>query len=240
MASRMLRSRRRAASRAFASVVLLAPNRRSNTCPRVGLHRQRCRRRTPGDRGVVGAAVARTIAGQVKCLEGQFERRQLRRLSELLRGDLIHRNAGMDIRPFGLEGGCGREPRRLAPWMRRAVVRVGRSAVEAAHHHEPIPKRRQRLQNRRELQRPFRRSASNAACSCPSARRLPRTGVRVSPRARAAPRPAPWHRATATPSVAPRPRSTVRRGICFLVMIIALLRYAWSRLPPSASGKARS
>ena len=84
--------------------------------PRVVLHRERCRRRAPGDRVGVGAAVAR-IAGAERLdrIDPEFERRQLRFLAQELCRDLVHRHAGADVESLGLlDVYAGQEGRRGA------------------------------------------------------------------------------------------------------------------------------
>ena len=170
------------ASRAAASVLSLAPNSRSNTARGlfsigsgvVGV-RQRNRVR-------VGAAVAGVArADELVRLERELERRELGLLAELARGDLVHRDAGLDVGALGLlrrarRSGTrrtrGRDRRRLRrPAASRLLLeaaqdeqlsRNGASGCRIGESSKPRP----------------RRSASSPACSCRSARRRRRGAAR--------------------------------------------------------------
>ena len=100
--------------------LLRAPNGSELRCPavaehalehdlRIDLHRQRTRRRLPGNRIRVDAAVALTAVARVRArvLDGQLQRRQQRLLADPLRDDLIDRGARLDVgtrRLLGLGG----------------------------------------------------------------------------------------------------------------------------------------
>ena len=198
-----------------------SPNIRSNTDARVDLHRQRRRRRRPGDRVHVGAAVAgragADVAGEV--LGRELERRERRVLADLLRDDLIDRRADADVLAFGPL----RDRRRsasptaltacIADLAARRRVRLltttseslnGSSGFRIGVNSKPRAGRRRRpLIHDRAV-----RDVDDAEAR---ARRAPASAPAPSA-------PAPSRRAAAAPRVAPMPRRNVRRGNDILVM----------------------
>ena len=82
---------------------------------RINLRRHRRRFGFPGEIELIGATVARiAFAGDAALVTAQFERGQARESADFFSGNLVHRNAGLDIRALGLarltageEGGGG-------------------------------------------------------------------------------------------------------------------------------------
>ena len=163
----------------------------------------------------------------------KLERGELRVLAHLLGEHLVHRDAGVDVGVLGVLGRhVGQEPRRGARM--NADVRPGqtgrRLAVQAAEHQQAILERRERREDRRELERPLRRGRPvlhHHAVRARTRRPAARTGA-----AAALHRGERRHHAVEQRQrhVAPRPRSTVRRGMAFFVTIMT---------PPSSSETAR-
>src|SRR5262245_37406842 len=70
---------------------------------RVDFGRQRRSGRAPGQTVRVSAAITRiAIARLFAVFAAEFERREARRFADLLRGELVNRNAVVNIRPGGL------------------------------------------------------------------------------------------------------------------------------------------
>ena len=89
--------------------------------PRMRLGRQRRRRRRPREVVLVDAGVAVVaLADGLEQVHRQLERRQLRLLADLLRGDLIDRRAEVVVRALGPLRLRGAEERRV-----RGRVRAG-------------------------------------------------------------------------------------------------------------------
>ena len=116
---------------------------------RIGLHRQRHRRRLPRHRVLIGAAVARVAGADVPgdVLDRQTEGAELGIRADLSGDDLIDGRADPDVFGFRALGGrAGQEGRDAAR------MRAFRRFVGAADHDEMIAERLERLQNRRELE----------------------------------------------------------------------------------------
>ena len=118
---------------------------------RIDLHRQRRRRRAPGDRVGVGAAVSgrarADVAGEV--LRRQFERREGRVLTDLRGHDLIDRDAGENVLGLrALRSHTGEPPCRAD---RVIATRRGRPD-QVRDHHDRVAEWFERLQRRRELE----------------------------------------------------------------------------------------
>ena len=128
---------------------------------RTVFHRQRRRRRAPGDRVHVGAAITLVARAQyLDRIDRQLERRQLRFLAKRLRHDLIHRGAGADVGALGFlhvhagqPGGC-RTCMVAHPF---ALPGDGDVVGEPGQHVYLLHHRGEWLQHRRELERGARR-----------------------------------------------------------------------------------
>ena len=171
---------------------------------RVHLRRQRLRRRRPGDRVRVGAAVAPVAVAEVAgVLDAELQRRQDRVLPVLAGDVLIDRDAeeradGVPPRPR--PGQQHRAARVIAARLVGRRHRLGH--VEAADQHDAVAERLQRLGDERELEvlaLPGADSSSRATRRADA--RCRRTGARA-PRPSAAPAsaPAPSIRAAAAPA----------------------------------------
>ena len=134
---------------------------------RVVFHRQRCRRRAPGDRVHVGAAIALVARTEhLDRIDRQLERRQLCLLAVLLRHDLVQGGAGADVGALGLlhvhpgePGGC-----RTRVVAHPFALSGDGDVVGEPGQHVYLPRHRgERLQHRRELERGAR------ACRRPGA-----------------------------------------------------------------------
>ena len=115
---------------------------------RVELHRQRLRRAAPRQRvGVDAAEVAGAGAGVVGRIHRQLERGHLRVAGEVPRQQLVHRHVGDDldfVAPAARRAGQERA--------RGAGVNVVPVGLESRQHQHPVAERRQRLENRRQLE----------------------------------------------------------------------------------------
>ena len=143
---------------------------------RVVLGRQRRRRRLPRHRVHVGAAVARfalAAEDEIDFRRDQLHRRQHRVLAELRGRDLVGGRAVPDVRAFGVlrmdagqPGGAGARVLAVA-----VAERFGLLLRQAADDRQPIAVRRERRQDRRQLEvraGPFRRPVVDG---CRSSRR---------------------------------------------------------------------
>ena len=135
---------------------------------RVVLGRQRRRRRPPRQRVHVDAAVAvPAVADQIVQVEAQLERRQRRILAEHRRRDLIGGDAVVHVGAFGVlrvhAGEPGARAARVVA-VGAVVRRVGVVLGQPAEDDHLILERRQRRQDRRQLEvgRP-RPSASSSS-----------------------------------------------------------------------------
>ncbi len=142
---------------------------------RVGLERNRLRRRLPRDRVHVGAAVAGVtgadVAGEV--LGGDLDRGEDRLLSDLVGDDLIERGPVPEILGLGALRGAARQPGAGAD-------RVGtlRRPIEVRDHVDVVAELFDRLEDRAELEADARWSpASSGSDARPSARTPRRSGV---------------------------------------------------------------
>ena len=116
--------------------------------PRVPLHRQRLRRAAPGDRVRVDAAqVAGAGAGVVRPVHGHLERGDLRLPREVPGQQLVHRHVADDLR---LVAPAARHPRQERAG--GAGVDVVPARPESRQHGHLIAERRERLQDRRQLE----------------------------------------------------------------------------------------
>ena len=123
---------------------------------RVGLGRHRRRRAAPGEAVGVGAAVARVaVADHARVLAAELERGEPRLPADLLRGDLIDRDAVLDVGAGGLARmDAGQERRAGARVVAGAVAeRVAVLVREAGQHQHVLAERLERLQDARELER---------------------------------------------------------------------------------------
>jgi hypothetical protein len=111
---------------------------------RVGLGRQRRRRRAVGQRRQIPAVGVLTVADHGQRLEAKLEGRHLVVLADLLRDELVHRDTGQDV---GAAPGANVRQER-AGGTRVADARV----VEAADDGELILEWSQRLHDRREIE----------------------------------------------------------------------------------------
>ena len=160
---------------------------------RIPLHRQRLRRAAPRERVRVDAAqVAGARAGVGRGVHRQLERRHLRLAGEVPREQLVHRHVGDDLDFVSSAARRARQKRSGG-----AGVDVVPARFDARQHEHLIPERRQRLQNRRELERgPLALRQSSTPSPCRSAHRRSGTGA-----------PA-WRR----PARASKTREASRRG----------------------------
>ena len=195
--------------------------------PRVVFHRQRRRRAAPGDGIGVGAAEAGVArAGEVAPSSASSSDASWVCSAELLRSNLIDRDAGLDLGRVGsLRLNAGQEPRRRARMHAGAVpaaepaaccasplsttsrsrngsAAAGREELEAG----ALRRRRPLLHDHavRHVDDTEAATALAGVCACAAS-----AGTMPS--------------SSGSASVAPRPRRTVRRGIAFLVMIMILL-----------------
>ena len=192
---------------------------------RVVLHRQRRGRRAPGDGVRVGAAIA-LIAGpeDLDRVDGELERRELGLVAESAGGNLIHRDAGPDVGTLGLldvhagQPG-GRGPRVVSHAL--ALARDGDLVGQTAQHVDPLAHGRQRLQDGGQLQR-LARSRRRPRAHLDPVRHVDGSEAAYRARGRVPRRGEGRNHAVeqGSASEAPRPRSTVRRGSIFFVMII--------------------
>ena len=159
-ASRMLRSSWMRASRSAA--LPPSPNSRSKTARGLISACSGVVGVAPGDGVGIRAAVAAVAdAGALHRVEPDLERGELRLLPNCSRGDLVHRDARIDVGAGGLARVHAREPRR-APARVLADAFAGnglaRLVVEVREHQQAVLERRERLHDRRELEpRAFRR-----------------------------------------------------------------------------------
>ena len=120
--------------------------------PRVGLHRQRRRRRAPRQRIGVGAGVARIAVAHelAHVVDGQLERPELRLASHLVRDDLIDRRPRAQIGALGPLGvrraQPGGAPARVVA--RPVPLRLRGPRPEPGEHHHAVAERLERLQDR--------------------------------------------------------------------------------------------
>ena len=86
---------------------------------RIVLHRQRRGRPAPAERGRVGATEAGiACSGELRRIQTEFERGELRLLPELARGNLVDRNARLEVCALGrldVDAGEERSPIRPCP-----------------------------------------------------------------------------------------------------------------------------
>ncbi len=120
---------------------------------RIDLHRHRRGVRAPRQRVHVDAAVVAIAGAQQRrmILGGQLDGRQRRVLPDVLRRNLIGRDARVSIHALRRLGPHAAQPGGRAQRMHRRAVR--RAIAQSAHHVHAIPERLQRLQNRREFER---------------------------------------------------------------------------------------
>ena len=116
---------------------------------RAVFHRQRHRRRAPGNRVEVGAAVA-GAAAQAGFFDAQLERRQRRVLADVLGGDLIHRHA--DTHGVFLRTAAAEEDGRRARVLGAGVGAGGAGVHEVADHGHVIAILLERAESLRELE----------------------------------------------------------------------------------------
>ena len=147
---------------------------------RMRLGRQRRRRRRPREVVLIDAGVAVVaLADRLEQIHRQLERRQLRLLADLLRGDLIDRGAEVVVGALG--------PLRLRRAEERGVrgrVRAGIGVLQlqVRDDRELIGDRRERLERRRELVEPaLARRRPARRCRSPSACRRSRGGAPARP-----------------------------------------------------------
>ena len=178
--------------------------------PRIPLHRQRLRRAAPRQRVRVDAAqVAGARAGVGRGVHRQLERRDLRLAGEMPREQLVHRHVGDDLDLVASAARGAGEKRSGGAGVDVVPVRL-----DARQHEHLIPERRQRLQNRRELER------AALALRRPVLHRHPVRHIEsLEPMRRLARRRSPRSENAGTIAsrngsamVAPSPRRTVRRG----------------------------
>ena len=125
------------ARRAAGSVLSPSPNRRSNTARGFGSIGSGVVGAAPGNRVGVRAAIAGVAAaGEARRVEADLERGELRALAELLGRDLVDRNAGVDVRAFGLLGVDAGEPggARARVVARAVAERAAVDLRQAAQH----------------------------------------------------------------------------------------------------------
>ena len=117
---------------------------------RIVFHRQRCRGVPPRDRVGECAAEAAAIArsSEVGAFQPELQRSQRRVSSQLPGRNLVHRDR---LRVPGARMHVGQEPRRGAG-VGTAPAPGGWRTVEPRQHQELVAKRRQRLQDRRQLE----------------------------------------------------------------------------------------
>ena len=191
--------------------------------PRMGLGRQRRRRRRPREVVLIDAGVAVVaLADGREQVHREFERRQLRLLADLLRGDLVDGRAEVVVRALG-QLRPGRAQERAVG--RRVRAGIGVAQLQVRDRRDVLLDRRQRAENRRQLVegvRARRGPAGDVAAhrhvdepEAPEPRRV--GGVPAS-----AVIEGTIASSNGSASVAPRPRRNVRRGRAFFVMIIRL------------------
>ena len=128
---------------------------------RIDLHGQRRGGRAPGNRVHVGATEA-DVAGADQAaviLGGQFERRQRRFLADLLRGDLIDGDAGVNVGAIGALGVDAVQEHRRGARVVAAVIAGsggrGHLVRQIADHHHLVLERLQRGERAGKLERAF-------------------------------------------------------------------------------------
>ena len=121
---------------------------------RIVLHRQRRRRRAPGDRRDVGATEPGVAgAGELGRLQAELERRELRVPAEVGRRNLVDGDPRLEVGALGrLHVDAGQERAADASMAARRLARAPnpRLVVEAAQHQHAITVRRERGQDRAE------------------------------------------------------------------------------------------
>ena len=116
---------------------------------RVPLHRQRLRRAAPRKRVRVDAAqVAGARAGVGRRVHRELERCHLRLAGEMPREQLVHRDVGDDL---DFVAAAARRAGQKRPG--GAGVDVVPVRLDAREHEHLVAERRQRLENRRQLER---------------------------------------------------------------------------------------
>ena len=116
---------------------------------RVPLHRQRLRRAAPGDRvGVDAAELAAAGAGVVRLVHRQLQRGDLGLVGKVPRQQLVHRHVGDDLHLVAPAAGRAGQERPGGAGVDVVPVRL-----ESGEHEQLIAVRRQRLQDRRQLER---------------------------------------------------------------------------------------
>ena len=116
-------------------------------------HRHICR--PPGDVRRIGTAIARVAVARLRtALDAQLERGKPRLPADLLRGDLVDRDAHADAGPVGLERvRAGQEAGQRAGMVARPVAEGFRIVLGQAGQDEQIVlERRQRLERRRQCE----------------------------------------------------------------------------------------
>lgn len=86
---------------------------------------------------MIGARVSGvTATGVSDRIAGKFERRESRYMTKLLRGNLVDRDANMDILTGGLSRTCARQKCRVRPRVIASAVVAGRRILvrESADH----------------------------------------------------------------------------------------------------------
>ena len=184
---------------------------------RIVLDRQRRRRRAPRDRVRIGAARAAVAGAEHRVrFDPELERRQLRLLRELRRGDLIHRHRREHVGPRGdLERHAGQERAGGSRVIAAALHQVRGFVGQPAAEQHPVAVLRERRQRRRQVaNRTLGSSATSTASTCRWARRTRPAAGPAPRRSVEAVSAGTMLSSSGSAIVAPRPRSIVRREIC--------------------------
>ena len=154
--SRMLRSCLMRCRRTAGSVLSESPNRRSNTTRgrfSIGIG---VRRRAPADGVHIGAGISGfALAQELGRIHAEFERGELVLAADLLRGDLVHRDAGQRVRALGLPRMHAGEIARAGAGMIARVLALLRAAAAVVRktrdHEHAVLERGKRLHDRLQL-----------------------------------------------------------------------------------------
>ena len=113
--------------------------------PRVGLRRQRSRWRRPRQVVLIHAGVAVVaLTNHLGQIHGQLQRRQFSLLADVLRGDLIRRDAEVVVGRFGMLRASAAQERRVAGRV-RSRIRLGEFQI--ADHVQLVAHGSKRLEN---------------------------------------------------------------------------------------------